>query len=115
MRVKFPDRLKRLIEDRNLYQRDVANDLGLSDTAVSQYVTGKRQPDFETVVKIAGYFDVTIDYLLGVTNDPKKSRGTSLPADWEETIRNLRKEGISAQDIESAIELIKTYKKMREG
>lgn len=38
---------------------------------MSQYETGKRQPDYKTLLKVAEYFGVTTDYLLGRTDDPK--------------------------------------------
>ena len=39
--------------------------LGVTESAVSFYESGKRQPDYNTLMKIADYFDVSVDYLLG--------------------------------------------------
>ena len=51
-------------------QKDVAHDLRLSRTTYNQYETGKRTPDNETLVKIANYYGVSTDYLLGNADDP---------------------------------------------
>lgn len=54
-------------------QQQVANDLGLSQQQYQQYESGKYQPDFETLIKIADFFDVSIDYLLGRTEESQKT------------------------------------------
>lgn len=61
-------RLKLLREERGLKQIDIANMLGVSRTTYTQYETGKSEPDLATVAKLADYFNVTIDYLLGKTD-----------------------------------------------
>jgi transcriptional regulator with XRE-family HTH domain len=48
-----------------LTQQSAAADLGLSRQAYNNYELGKREPDYETIKRIAGYFSVTADYLLG--------------------------------------------------
>ena len=51
-------------EQKKIKQHDVANALGISRTAYSNYENGKRNPDIETLKRIAEYFNVSIDYLL---------------------------------------------------
>ncbi|HHY53146.1 MAG TPA: helix-turn-helix transcriptional regulator [Clostridiales bacterium] len=51
-------------------QKTVAADLGIGLSTFSQYETGKREPDHATLLKIANYFNVTTDYLLGNSDDP---------------------------------------------
>ena len=46
-------------------------DLFLSPNSISRYETGEREPDFATLIKIANYFDVSIDYLLERTDKPE--------------------------------------------
>lgn len=48
----------------------IAEKVGVSESAISQYETGKRQPDFETASKIADLLFVSVDYLLGRESDP---------------------------------------------
>lgn len=56
-------RLLDLRERRNLKQKDVAADLGLSSQAYSQYEHDRRTPDLVTATRLAQYFDVTVEYL----------------------------------------------------
>lgn len=48
-----------------LTMKELGERVGVSESAISQYETGKRQPDYETLLRIAEYFGVTTDYLLG--------------------------------------------------
>lgn len=66
----FHKRLISLRKDKKLTQHELAKQLGITRSALSQYELGNRQPDYETLEKIAQYFHVSIDYLLGRTNDP---------------------------------------------
>lgn len=113
--VVLGDRLKELLEQRDEKQVDLARRYGWSQMAVSHWINGKREPDIETIIRLADHFGVTVDYLIGRTDDPKGRAKVDLPTDWEQTIRSLKSANLSAEDIEEAIELIKTYKKMREG
>ena len=62
------NRIKELREDRDLRQVDVAEQVGIDQRSLSNYETGKTNPDSETVVKLARFFGVTCDYVLGVTD-----------------------------------------------
>ncbi|WP_142247960.1 helix-turn-helix domain-containing protein [Alkalihalobacterium alkalinitrilicum] len=67
----FGDRLAKLRTDKKLTQSDFASKLGIPRSTYSNYENGKRQPDFETLQKIADFFEVTTDYLLGRSDKPK--------------------------------------------
>lgn len=60
----FPTTLRKLIERKKCTIKSVAEHIGVSRQAVSQYQDGTTQPNAETIVKIAEYFSVTTDYLL---------------------------------------------------
>ena len=62
------NRIKDLREDRDLRQLDVAQAIGIDQRSLSNYETGKTNPDSETVIKLANFFGVTCDYLLGVSD-----------------------------------------------
>lgn len=66
--MKFGDILAELRQDRNLLQKDIAQIVSVSVSTVSNYETGAHFPDIETIMKLADFFDVPIDYLLGRTN-----------------------------------------------
>jgi repressor LexA len=68
----FANRLKSLRRDKGLYQKDIADYLGITTSAYGFYEQGKREADYETLSKLTDFFGVSIDYLLGRTNTPKK-------------------------------------------
>jgi transcriptional regulator with XRE-family HTH domain len=60
------NRLRELREERGLTQKELAQALGLSSkSTITNYEQNDRDPDYETLIKIAKYFEVSIDYLLG--------------------------------------------------
>lgn len=66
--MSFANRLKQLREEKNLSRDELANKLNLSYSAIAKYETGNRSPDDETKKKIAEYFNVSLDYLMGVSD-----------------------------------------------
>ncbi len=64
-------RLKYLRKQRNISQLKLAMDLGLNQNNISRYESGDREADYQTLISIADYFDVSIDYLLERTDNPK--------------------------------------------
>lgn len=64
----FKERFKSLREDKDLTQQEVAEALNITRTAIANYEAGTREPDLATLIKIADYFDITLDYLLCRTN-----------------------------------------------
>lgn len=60
--------LKKLRTEKNITQKDLAKYLGVSDRSVGYYETGQRTPPPDIIEKIADYFNVSVDYLLGRTN-----------------------------------------------
>ncbi len=64
---KFKERFKALRTSKGLKQVDIANYLGITPQAVSNYAGG-REPDYDTLIAIARLLDVTVDYLIGATD-----------------------------------------------
>ena len=62
-------RLKELRKRRKLSQLKLAMDLNMNQNTISRYENLERQADYETLIKFANYFDVTLDYLLGRTEN----------------------------------------------
>lgn len=62
----FGENLKQLRKGRKLTQKDFGAKVGLSKAVVSKYENGMGYPSFDVLVRIAQYFGVTTDYLLGV-------------------------------------------------
>ena len=61
-------RLKELRESKGLTQKEVAEIIGYSEISYARYENGKREPDISTLCKLAEYFNVTVDYLIGRGN-----------------------------------------------
>lgn len=61
------NRIRELREDRDLRQIDVANATGIDQKTLSNYETGKTNPDSWAIIKLAEFFGVTSDYLLGIS------------------------------------------------
>ena len=63
----FGTRLLTLRKERKLRQEDMAKQLGIARTTYAMYEQGNREPDYNTLIKLATFFEVSIDYLLGTT------------------------------------------------
>ena len=66
----FIERLKKLRKKEKLTQKDIATFLNISQPAYQQFESGKKKMNLETMEKLADYFNVSIDYLLGNTDIP---------------------------------------------
>lgn len=65
----FPEILKKLRQGKNLNQKQFAEAIYITPSAVSQYETGRTMPSRETMERIASFFGVTTDYLLGSSSN----------------------------------------------
>ncbi len=65
----FGERLKQLREQKGLTQEDLGKRLKLTKANISKYESNKLEPNLETINYLAGFFDVTTDYLLGRTHN----------------------------------------------
>lgn len=65
--MSFGERLTNLLEEQNMTQKKLAEELDMVTTTINGYIKEHRQPDYNTLIRIAEYFHVSTDYLLGVT------------------------------------------------
>ena len=88
--IVFEKRLKKLREEKKLTQKDIAKYLGVSDRSVGYYENGQRMPPLDILEKIADYFDVSVDYLLGRTDMKNPSTPYKVPNyDLDENLEKL--------------------------
>ncbi len=66
--MDFSVRLKQLRQKHRLTQSELANILELKPTAISNYESQRNEPSFQKLIALSQYFDVSCDYLLGVTD-----------------------------------------------
>ncbi len=69
--MKLAERLRELRKERTLRQEHVAVALDISMSAYCNYEQGKREPTASVIIRMADYYDVTTDYLLGRSNNRK--------------------------------------------
>lgn len=67
-------RLKLLRKQKHMSQLSLAMKLNTTQMSISRYETRKREPDLKTLILIADFFDVSIDYLLERTDNPKMNK-----------------------------------------
>lgn len=71
-RIFFAAQLLKCRKSANLSQKALANELGVSDAAITMMEKGKRSPSFEILIALADYFDVSLDYLVGRSENPER-------------------------------------------
>lgn len=67
-------RLKELRKSKGISQLKLALALNTNQNTISRYETGEREPDINTLIQIADYFNVSIDYLLERTENPQLNK-----------------------------------------
>ncbi len=74
----FSRRLKILVDESGKKQKEIAFDLNISKGVFSNYINSKREPDFNTLRIICNYFNVSSDYLLGISYSKNREEETNL-------------------------------------
>ena len=68
--IIFSERLKELRNLKTITQKQLAIEIGMSETGYQHYERGTREPSLTNIVKLAKYFEVSSDYLLGLSDNP---------------------------------------------
>lgn len=69
----FHEILRELISERDLTQKEIANDLNIPASTLGGYVQGISEPDFDMLKSLANYFGTTTDFLLGIKSNHTNS------------------------------------------
>lgn len=70
--ITFGNRLKNLRVEKKLTQKDFAKHFGFSERQLRRYESDEFEPSMKTLIHFADYFDVSLDYLVGRSDDPKR-------------------------------------------
>ena len=70
--MSFSDRIIQLKNERKLLQKDIASSVGLSLRAYQYYEKGQKEPTLSVLLRLADYFDVSLDYLVGLSDTPER-------------------------------------------
>ena len=104
MGLSLGENLKTVLDEQKVTQKDLAKKLNIAPTTLNGYISNKREPDLETLKKIAQALGVTVGYLLGVEDGM-----IDLSAKEEALIRQLRRMTPSQRDV--VVELINVMTK----
>lgn len=66
----FPDRLNALLDERNVNAAKLSKEAEITERLIGYWRKGEKQPTMDNLIKLADYFNVSIDYLVGRSNDP---------------------------------------------
>jgi len=94
-------RLKHLRERNDFSQKRVAESLGISNVQLSRYESGDRKPDPETLALLADFYNVSIDYIIGRTNNKKNNNEYNPLSEINQIIEELGIENLFFYDIEA--------------
>ena len=72
--MEYWERIKGLREDKDLTQVDIAKYLNVAQNTYSQYENGKREVPITVLIKLCQYFDVSSDYILGLSDGKKPGK-----------------------------------------
>lgn len=92
------NRIKSLRDEAGLSQADLAKQFSVAQNTVSSWENGKRDPDTDTVIQIAAFFGVSIDYLLGATDIKKAPTSEEMSAVPEAQELHAVMENLSPED-----------------
>ena len=89
------ERLQELRKDKGVSQAELAQLLGVSNNTISSYECNRSDPDDNLKIIIAKYFDISMDYLLGLTDEPlsflREKNRIAVPKDFQsEDIESIK-------------------------
>ena len=105
---KFSYRLTVLLDENNMTQTQLAEKIGTSNVTICRYLTGERTPRIDVLTKIAKEFNISLDYLLGISDDKNiKNSDENYDLDIAMSIGKLYSLDENSHLSKSQIELIK--------
>lgn len=110
----FIKRLSILLEETNTTQRELAEKVNVTEVTISRYLSGERKPRIEIIHKIAKYFNVSVDYLLGLTDVPYKLEYDSQLTLDQTALNKIRKKLVPEETDQEFIALYEGYKTLNE-
>lgn len=70
--MTFPERLLQLKQERKVLQKDVAAGIGLSLRGYQYYEKGQKEPTLSVLIRLADFYDVSLDYLVGRSEEAQR-------------------------------------------
>lgn len=115
------ERLRTLRQNNGLRQEDVARKLDVSPSTIAMYERDQRDPDTETLARLAALFDCSSDYLLGRVNEPERAIVEDLPEALKaegvkaiQIVKDAVKEGLRAEELADILRFVKKMNKKKD-
>ena len=70
--MNFQTRLTNIRRSKGFTQKQVADGIGISEVGLQNYENGRRKPAFDVLISLANFYDVSLDYLVGRSDDPAR-------------------------------------------
>lgn len=109
----FIKRLKHLLDDREMSQKEIADLIGVSEVTISRYMTGERMPRVGIIRLLAINLNVSTDYLLGCSNIKNPYKETKLKPEYYLIAKEMQDVSIDIEDIRSIMNIIKRNRKYK--
>ncbi|WMJ78956.1 MULTISPECIES: helix-turn-helix domain-containing protein [unclassified Sedimentibacter] len=87
--MKIDERIRYLRTKYNLTSKELSKALNVSESSISLYESGKRRPSVDLIVKMAYYFDVSTDFILGISDSYEKNKLEELDTDYSELLNKI--------------------------
>ena len=102
----FAANIRKLMDERAVTQDVLAKAIGKTRQTVSQYANGISEPSYEALIKIANFFNVSVDYLLGITDISSQNQSIRSTAEFTGLSQKAVEEIIEAKNSVWAVDLI---------
>ena len=89
--MEFHERLKAIREHKDIKQKVAAEKVGIKNNTLSSYESGDRKPDYDTLIKLADLYDVSVEYLL---------RGVEIKAEDKGNLFFFDMDGLNKEEVE---------------
>lgn len=109
--MNFGQRLRMLRTEKNMTQEELGKLMNVGKASVSLYEKNERTPDQQTLMKTADYFDVSVDYLLGRSNERTLGKSNAVDLADKNVIMSFEGRPIPPEDIELMRRLLRGSKK----
>lgn len=107
--MAFGEVLKNLRKEKNITQKKLGEIFNLRRTTISGYETGRKEPDFGTLIKISDYFNVSVDYLLGTTQIKYDFKELRAAADHDTELADFINELIRRENLQTCSKYLLTF------
>lgn len=72
--LNFGEHLKSIRSSHNITQKELAISIGISERGIQHYELNERKPTYDILIALADYFNISIDYLVGRTDNPEVNK-----------------------------------------